>query len=196
MESADGPHPNRLVAVAVEADYGRSTLACVPSDSPEACPCSSRLASARFEVGLTGRLHFDILLFSALAMLRPWNTVFSAGTMQSFLSMNIVPKLQLYLAGMDLNPMQNTQYVEFHTTIQWMELISADIVCQILVNSFFPRVIPRGRSSEVEQTSLVVRQPVHVARSAGATHGRDQGLLPGVDGTIPRQAARHEAHSR
>lgn len=79
-----------------------------------------------------------------MAILRPWNNVFSAGTMQSFLSMNIVPKLQQFIAGMNLNPLQNTQYLEYHTVIDWMELISSDIVCQILVNNFFPRVRLKG----------------------------------------------------
>jgi len=76
---------------------------------------------------------------SALGILKPWKLVFSQGSMQSFLSMNIVPKLERFLAEMDLDPTRNKEYLEFYAVLNWLELISIDIICQILVKNFFPR---------------------------------------------------------
>ena len=44
---------------------------------------------------------------SAIAVMKPWNGVFTKPTMSSFLAMNIIPKLEQALASMNMNPLEN-----------------------------------------------------------------------------------------
>ncbi|KAI6226471.1 Septin and tuftelin-interacting protein 1-like protein [Aphelenchoides fujianensis] len=76
---------------------------------------------------------------TALAVLRPWRAVWSAGTMQGFLAANIVPKLEEALRRMPLDEPNTNPYKEFHALLAWAELLSADIVAALLTRNFFPR---------------------------------------------------------
>uniref|UniRef100_A0A914YRE4 G-patch domain-containing protein n=1 Tax=Panagrolaimus superbus TaxID=310955 RepID=A0A914YRE4_9BILA len=76
---------------------------------------------------------------SAITVLKPWNDVFTKPTMNSFLAINIVPKLEQALATMNLNPVENFTFSEFYAVLNWVELIGSDITCQILMKCFFPQ---------------------------------------------------------
>ncbi|KAI6189321.1 Septin and tuftelin-interacting protein 1-like protein [Aphelenchoides fujianensis] len=76
---------------------------------------------------------------TALAVLRPWRAVWSAGTMQGFLGANVVPKLEEALRRMPLDEPNTNPYKEFHALLAWAELLSADIVASLLTRNFFPR---------------------------------------------------------
>uniref|UniRef100_A0AC35F2R7 G-patch domain-containing protein n=1 Tax=Panagrolaimus sp. PS1159 TaxID=55785 RepID=A0AC35F2R7_9BILA len=76
---------------------------------------------------------------SAITVLKPWNDVFTKPTMNSFLSINIVPKLEQALSMMNLNPLENNEFPEFQAVLNWIELIGSDIICQILMKCFFPK---------------------------------------------------------
>jgi len=74
---------------------------------------------------------------SALQMLMPWRGAFAPGVMQTFLGMNIVPKLERALQAITL---QTTEQFACLELFGWMELLGPDVVCQMLVKFFFPRL--------------------------------------------------------
>lgn len=77
---------------------------------------------------------------SARVMLTPWKNVFSDGDMQSFLVKHIIPKLQLSIAELIINPMQ--QDLEcWNQVSEWNELISTVHMTQLLDKCFFPKWI-------------------------------------------------------
>lgn len=75
--------------------------------------------------------------FSAIESIRPWKDVFTSGTMQAFIGMNIIPKLEKALQTIDLNTTENFEYLEI---FDWVDLVNVEIIAKILTTSFFPRV--------------------------------------------------------
>ncbi|KAI1709720.1 GC-rich sequence DNA-binding factor-like protein domain-containing protein [Ditylenchus destructor] len=73
---------------------------------------------------------------SAIASIRPWKDAFVSGSMHSFLAMNIVPKLERALQTMNINTTAEFEYIEL---FDWMEMIHVDVICQMMIKSFFPR---------------------------------------------------------
>lgn len=73
---------------------------------------------------------------SAIECIRPWKDIFSASTMHTFVSMNIVPKLERALQVIDIN---NTDQFEYLEIFEWLEMISPEVIGQLLVTHFFPR---------------------------------------------------------
>uniref|UniRef100_A0A7E4V146 G-patch domain-containing protein n=1 Tax=Panagrellus redivivus TaxID=6233 RepID=A0A7E4V146_PANRE len=78
---------------------------------------------------------------SAYAVLAPWKNVFTHSSMSSFLNMNIVPKLERALMEMNMNPIENTAYLEFYALLSWMNMIGVDVTSQVLLKVFFPRAL-------------------------------------------------------
>ncbi|KAE9555814.1 hypothetical protein FO519_001028 [Halicephalobus sp. NKZ332] len=76
---------------------------------------------------------------SAIGVVRPWKDVFAKSSMSSFLSNNIIPKLEQALLHMNLNPLENFEYPEFFAVINWTEIIGTDLTCQMMMRCFFPR---------------------------------------------------------
>ena len=76
---------------------------------------------------------------SAIGVVRPWKDVFAKSSMSSFLSNNIIPKLEQALLHMNLNPLENFEYAEFFAVINWTEVVGVDLTCQIIMKCFFPR---------------------------------------------------------
>ncbi|KAI6171393.1 Septin and tuftelin-interacting protein 1 STIP [Aphelenchoides bicaudatus] len=83
--------------------------------------------------------HWQPTDITAIAVLKPWKKIFNHTTMQSFLNMSIVPKLEEGLQQMNLNPTMNTTYEEFYAVLEWHELLSPEMICNIFIRSFFPR---------------------------------------------------------
>lgn len=94
---------------------------------------------------------------SARAMILPWNKVFADGDMQAFLLRYIIPKLQLSLAELIINPLQ--QDLEYWNQVwEWNELIPPVLMSQILDKFFFPKwmqtlVIWLNQSPNLDQVS-------------------------------------------
>lgn len=94
---------------------------------------------------------------SARAMILPWNTVFADGDMQAFLLKYIIPKLQMSLAELIINPLQ--QDLEYWNQVwEWNELIPPLLMSQILDKFFFPKwmqtlVIWLNQSPNLDQVS-------------------------------------------
>ncbi|XP_046912846.2 septin interacting protein 1 [Dermatophagoides farinae] len=75
---------------------------------------------------------------SARLILEPWKNVFTESSMQSFLEMNIVPKLEQSMQQMQINPNQQSLN-EWNWTIQWSSLLSTNTIVSILEHTFFPK---------------------------------------------------------
>uniref|UniRef100_A0A8R1HS39 Septin and tuftelin-interacting protein 1 homolog n=1 Tax=Caenorhabditis japonica TaxID=281687 RepID=A0A8R1HS39_CAEJA len=76
---------------------------------------------------------------SALATLRPWQNVWSAGTFSAFIGQNVVPKLGNMLNTFQLDPNQNPEYPEWDTVMEWLELTHPDAIANIVTKYFFTR---------------------------------------------------------
>lgn len=75
---------------------------------------------------------------SAKLMLLPWHGVFSRGDMDAFLVKNIVPKLQLALQELVINPHQ--QHLEqWNWVMDWQELLPVHNMASLLERYFFPK---------------------------------------------------------
>lgn len=77
---------------------------------------------------------------SARAMITPWAKVFDSGEMEAFVIKYIVPKLQVSLAELIINPVQ--QDLEcWNQFWEWNEIIPTILIAQILDKCFFPKWI-------------------------------------------------------
>lgn len=77
---------------------------------------------------------------SARAMITPWAKVFDSGEMEAFLIKHIVPKLQISLTELIINPLQ--QDLEYWNQFwEWSTIISPILLAQILDKFFFPKWI-------------------------------------------------------
>ncbi|XP_067004991.2 tuftelin-interacting protein 11 [Anabrus simplex] len=75
---------------------------------------------------------------SARLMLLPWHKVFSKGDMDAFLVKNILPKLQLAMQELVINPHQ--QHLEqWHWVMDWEDLIPVYSMASLLERFFFPK---------------------------------------------------------
>lgn len=75
---------------------------------------------------------------SARAMIAPWQNIFDDGDLQSFLVKHIIPKLQISLTELIINPMQ--QELEcFNQVWEWHEIIPSVMMAQMLDKIFFPK---------------------------------------------------------
>ncbi|PSN55670.1 Tuftelin-interacting protein 11 [Blattella germanica] len=75
---------------------------------------------------------------SAKLMLLPWHGVFSHGEMEAFLVKNIVPKLQLALQELVINPHQ--QHLEqWNWVLDWEDLLPVHTLASLLEKHFFPK---------------------------------------------------------
>lgn len=73
---------------------------------------------------------------SALAMLKPWKNSFPPEEMQIFLHKNIVPKLELRMSEIVINPLQ--QNIEIFIQVwEWHEVLSTQVMVGILEKYFF-----------------------------------------------------------
>lgn len=77
---------------------------------------------------------------SARAMITPWHGIFDDGEMQAFLLKNIIPKLQMTLAELIINPMQQ-DLEQWNQVWEWHEIISPVMMAQMLNKYFFPKWI-------------------------------------------------------
>ncbi|XP_055855811.1 septin-interacting protein 1 [Episyrphus balteatus] len=75
---------------------------------------------------------------SARAMITPWKGAFEEGEMQAFLVKHIIPKLQMSLNDLVINPLQ--QDLELWNQVwEWNELIPPLLMGQMLDKFFFPK---------------------------------------------------------
>lgn len=93
---------------------------------------------------MLGWLHLflELFSFSALAMLKPWVNVWNSSTMSAFLGQHIIPKLERFLEAMPLTPM-DFRPDNWKALVSWMEIISHEIMANILTKYLFPRVCLR-----------------------------------------------------
>uniref|UniRef100_A0AAG5DHQ3 G-patch domain-containing protein n=1 Tax=Anopheles atroparvus TaxID=41427 RepID=A0AAG5DHQ3_ANOAO len=94
---------------------------------------------------------------SARAMLTPWKGVFSEEDLQVFLTKNIIPKLELRLTEVVINPLQQDLEI-FNQVWEWYELISPLQMANMLDKFFFPKwlqtlVIWLNQSPNFDQVS-------------------------------------------
>ncbi|XP_035773705.1 septin-interacting protein 1-like [Anopheles albimanus] len=75
---------------------------------------------------------------SARAMITPWKGVFAEEDLQVFLIKNIIPKLELRLTEVIINPLQQDLEV-FNQVWEWHELISPLQMSNMLDKYFFPK---------------------------------------------------------
>ncbi|KFD61936.1 hypothetical protein M514_07688 [Trichuris suis] len=75
---------------------------------------------------------------SAKWMLKPWKDVFTAGSMSSFLNQHVLPKLELCLQGMVINP-ANQQLDAWYNVMEWLDMIHPSTIASALVRHFFPK---------------------------------------------------------
>ncbi|XP_066602843.1 septin-interacting protein 1 [Prorops nasuta] len=75
---------------------------------------------------------------SARLMLQPWAEVFTKGDMEAFLVKNIVPKLQIALTELIINP--NQQHLDqWNWVYEWKDLLPVHIMAGLLDKFFFPK---------------------------------------------------------
>ncbi|GAB1606956.1 tuftelin-interacting protein 11-like [Argonauta hians] len=75
---------------------------------------------------------------SAKVILQPWVSVFKPGHMEGFLVKNILPKLELCMHELVINPHQ--QILEpLHWMMSWRDVIAAPHLISILEKNFFPK---------------------------------------------------------
>lgn len=75
---------------------------------------------------------------SARLMLEPWSQVFPKGDLEAFLVKNIVPKLQIALSELVINPHQQ-HLDQWHCVYEWRELLPIHIMAGLLDKFFFPK---------------------------------------------------------
>lgn len=73
---------------------------------------------------------------SALAMLKPWKNSFPNEEMQIFLHKNIVPKLEVRLSEIVINPLHQNMEI-FIQVWEWNEVLSTQVMAGILEKYFF-----------------------------------------------------------
>uniref|UniRef100_A0A183CHX8 GCFC domain-containing protein n=1 Tax=Globodera pallida TaxID=36090 RepID=A0A183CHX8_GLOPA len=73
---------------------------------------------------------------SAIECIRPWKDVFSAGILQAFIGMHILPKLEKALQSVDLS---STDHFDRFEIFDWLDFIGGEPIGKVLANSFFPR---------------------------------------------------------
>lgn len=75
---------------------------------------------------------------SARLMLQPWSQVFAKGDMDAFMLKNIIPKLQIALSELVINPHQ--QHLDHWNWVHdWKDLIPTHTMAAILDKYFFPK---------------------------------------------------------
>uniref|UniRef100_A0A182PIZ5 G-patch domain-containing protein n=1 Tax=Anopheles epiroticus TaxID=199890 RepID=A0A182PIZ5_9DIPT len=94
---------------------------------------------------------------SARAMLTPWKGVFAEEDLQVFLAKNVIPKLELRLTELIVNPLQQDLEV-FNQVWEWHELVSPLQMATTLDKYFFPKwlqtlVIWLNQSPNFDQVS-------------------------------------------
>ncbi|XP_062397915.1 tuftelin-interacting protein 11 [Sardina pilchardus] len=73
---------------------------------------------------------------SARLILQPWKDVFTPGAWEAFMVKNIVPKLELCLSELVVNPQQ--QHMDpFHWVMDWEGMLSLSCLVGLLDNNFF-----------------------------------------------------------
>ncbi|XP_058818106.1 septin-interacting protein 1 [Topomyia yanbarensis] len=77
---------------------------------------------------------------SARAMITPWKGVMTEEDLQAFLIKNIIPKLELRLTELVINPLQQDLEI-FNQVWEWNELISTIQMASMLDKYFFPKWI-------------------------------------------------------
>lgn len=75
---------------------------------------------------------------SARAMITPWQHVFDDGDLQSFLVKHIIPKLQISLTELIINPLQQEMEC-FNQVWEWHEIIPPVMMAQMFDKIFFPK---------------------------------------------------------
>ncbi|XP_055379295.1 septin-interacting protein 1 [Condylostylus longicornis] len=75
---------------------------------------------------------------SARAMLQPWREAFKSAEMEAFIVQHIIPKLQLVLNELVINPLQQ-DWELWNQVYEWNELISPLLMAQMLDKYFFPK---------------------------------------------------------
>lgn len=75
---------------------------------------------------------------SARLMLEPWAEVFTQGDLEAFLVKNIVPKLQIALSELVINPHQQI-LDQWHWVYEWKELLPKHTMVGLLDKFFFPK---------------------------------------------------------
>ncbi|RWS09302.1 tuftelin-interacting protein 11-like protein [Dinothrombium tinctorium] len=75
---------------------------------------------------------------SAKLILQPWKEVFSAGTWNTFLLQNIVPKLEIAMQTYDINP-QAQRLDVWQWVMAWEEMLPSSVICSILEKYFLPK---------------------------------------------------------
>ena len=75
---------------------------------------------------------------SARLMLEPWAQVFAKGDMDAFLVKNILPKLQIVLSELIINPHQQ-HLDQWNWVYDWKDLISSYTMASLLDKFFFPK---------------------------------------------------------
>lgn len=71
-------------------------------------------------------------------MLEPWAEVFTPGDLEAFLVKNIVPKLQIALSELVINPHQQI-LDQWHWVYEWKELLPKHTMVGLLDKFFFPK---------------------------------------------------------
>lgn len=74
---------------------------------------------------------------SARLMIVPWKGVFAPEDMEVFLAKNIVPKLELRLQELVINPLQQDLEI-FCQVWEWNEILSLHVMVHLLDRNFFP----------------------------------------------------------
>ncbi|XP_046394091.1 tuftelin-interacting protein 11 [Ischnura elegans] len=75
---------------------------------------------------------------SARLMLTPWASAFPRGDMDAFLAKNILPKLQVALQELQINPHQ--QHLDhWNWVMEWVDLIPVHMMTSLLEKFFFPK---------------------------------------------------------
>lgn len=75
---------------------------------------------------------------SALAMIKPWKSVFRDEDLAIFLYKNVVPKLEFRMSEIVFNPLQQDLEI-FNQVWGWNELLSPLVMANILDKYFFPK---------------------------------------------------------
>uniref|UniRef100_A0A0B6ZZ71 G-patch domain-containing protein n=1 Tax=Arion vulgaris TaxID=1028688 RepID=A0A0B6ZZ71_9EUPU len=75
---------------------------------------------------------------SAKIILEPWHGVFRAGHMSAFLVKNILPKLEMEIQGLTINPHQ--QFLDsWRWVMSWNDLMPVQAMVSMLEKAFFPK---------------------------------------------------------
>uniref|UniRef100_A0A336M495 CSON002687 protein n=1 Tax=Culicoides sonorensis TaxID=179676 RepID=A0A336M495_CULSO len=75
---------------------------------------------------------------SARLMIAPWKGVFNADDMEVFLTKNIIPKLEMRIQELIINPLQQDLEI-FNQVWEWNEIISLNFMVHLLDRNFFPK---------------------------------------------------------